>query len=714
MVKQFTVADCFSGCGGSSLGWKLANFKELLAVEFDSDAIATFRMNFPEVNLFAGDIAKLSGEEALRITGLKPGELDVFGGSPPCFVAGTLITTEKGVVPIEEMTPGMRCLTHSGRYQNVLETMQKAYSGDILNISFRYGRKPVQCTPEHPFYARRRTKVGDRKQYSEPEWIDASDLRPGDVVCEPHTKDWTPLCIPKIVKKQSVQVSGSSKHKTGKFLKRLVEEEFSLDWTTKEIAWILGFYLAEGHTRGVNPTLEEDKPCRREVIFSIADHEAEFISEKIRGLGFHPQVQKHSQGSTRITITNIELWALCQVVGKKAYGKFIPETFLSMPVEWQKEFLDGYFTGDGDISPNGKSKNSTRRKATTVSRRIAEGVARMVSRVFGVVASIQVIYLAGKTTIQGRKVNVRDTFSVGYILPGSETTRPSFVDEIGSWLPIKSISKENTSCIVYNMEVEEDNSYIANGFAVHNCQSYSTAGKRKLNDPRGQLFLEYSRLLSTFKPKVFVFENVTGMVKGHMKQEYLKVINHLRECGYKAKGQVMNAKFYNVPQSRERVIIIGVRDDLGIEPSHPKPQSVPITPREAFKGLTDDSGKEFPDWLKKAASEMPAGNYSSKYAKEAFLKHKGNTSSAISFQLLSWDRTAPTVTKSWIASSGIGHPNKQRFLNLSELKRLASFPDEFQFPGDFTKGLARIGNCVPPNMMKAIAEHIRDEILSKV
>lgn len=73
MVKKYTVVDTFSGAGGSSLGWKLANFKELLAVEFDPDAVTTFRMNFPEVNLYAGDIAKLSGEEALRITGLKPG-----------------------------------------------------------------------------------------------------------------------------------------------------------------------------------------------------------------------------------------------------------------------------------------------------------------------------------------------------------------------------------------------------------------------------------------------------------------------------------------------------------------------------------------------------------------------------------------------------------------------------------------------------------------
>lgn len=114
------------------------------------------------------------------------------------------------------------------------------------------------------------------------------------------------------------------------------------------------------------------------------------------------------------------------------------------------------------------------------------------------------------------------------------------------------------------------------------CQGFSTAGKRKFDDPRNSLFREYARLLKELQPRVFVMENVTGMVKGAMKQAYLTIIAELRACGYRARGEVLNAMYYNVPQSRERVIIIGVRNDLGIEPSHPKPQTRPVTVREAI------------------------------------------------------------------------------------------------------------------------------------
>ena len=114
------------------------------------------------------------------------------------------------------------------------------------------------------------------------------------------------------------------------------------------------------------------------------------------------------------------------------------------------------------------------------------------------------------------------------------------------------------------------------------CQGFSTAGKRKFDDPRNSLFKEYARLLFELQPKAFVMENVTGMVKGCMKQAYLQIIKTLRECGYKAKGEVLNAMYYGVPQSRERVIIIGFRDDLGIEPSHPKPQTKPIGIKNVF------------------------------------------------------------------------------------------------------------------------------------
>jgi len=79
-----TVISLFAGCGGSSLGYSMAGYRELLAVEWDDHAVETFKLNFPDVPVWHGDIAELSVEECLRITGLKPGELDVLDGSPPC------------------------------------------------------------------------------------------------------------------------------------------------------------------------------------------------------------------------------------------------------------------------------------------------------------------------------------------------------------------------------------------------------------------------------------------------------------------------------------------------------------------------------------------------------------------------------------------------------------------------------------------------------
>src|SRR5580765_454090 len=83
-MKQPTIISTFAGCGGSSLGYRLAGFKELLAVEWEDHAVDTFRLNFPDVPIYHGDIAKLSSGECLKMAGVKKGELDVFDGSPPC------------------------------------------------------------------------------------------------------------------------------------------------------------------------------------------------------------------------------------------------------------------------------------------------------------------------------------------------------------------------------------------------------------------------------------------------------------------------------------------------------------------------------------------------------------------------------------------------------------------------------------------------------
>ncbi|MCK4958004.1 MAG: DNA (cytosine-5-)-methyltransferase [Planctomycetes bacterium] len=92
------------------------------------------------------------------------------------------------------------------------------------------------------------------------------------------------------------------------------------------------------------------------------------------------------------------------------------------------------------------------------------------------------------------------------------------------------------------------------------CQGFSTAGKRQMDDKRNQLYMEFVRLLRGLRPKVFVMENVSGLVKGKMKLIFADIMRELKASGYKVRCKLLNAMYFNVPQSRQRLIFIGVDD----------------------------------------------------------------------------------------------------------------------------------------------------------
>lgn len=233
------------------------------------------------------------------------------------------------------------------------------------------------------------------------------------------------------------------------------------------------------------------------------------------------------------------------------------------------------------------------------------------------------------------------------------------------------------------------------------CQGFSNSGKRSLHDPRNSLFKEHVRLLEAFQPKAFVMENVKGMIRGHMKGVYLQIVSELRSSGYKVKGQVLNAKYYGVPQARERVIIIGIRNDLGVEPSHPKPYTTPISIRQAMKGLLIDEGER--------QMLLKLGEQYATYKIWKTLKPGGHGRFA-SHVRPDPSRPAPTILKTIgvIGAHSMMHWDEQRRPTVGELKRLASFPDDFKFIGGYPEIGSRIGNCVPPLLMKAIALHLKE------
>ena len=232
------------------------------------------------------------------------------------------------------------------------------------------------------------------------------------------------------------------------------------------------------------------------------------------------------------------------------------------------------------------------------------------------------------------------------------------------------------------------------------CQGFSTAGKRMMDDPRNQLFREYVRLLRGLRPKVFVMENVSGMVKGKMKLVFVEILKELKASGYRVKACLLNAKYFHVPQSRERMIFIGVRDDLGVEPSHPKAESKPF-------------GTSMPQ---SRAQSHKATNHEMQTSIAHLKRHKAK-GNGFGFQVLSELHPCPTWPKTMMRSTSAPRfivDGWHWFPSDKELSLFGSFPLSFVFAGGYAKQWERIGNSVPPLFMEAIARHIRKEILDKL
>ena len=237
------------------------------------------------------------------------------------------------------------------------------------------------------------------------------------------------------------------------------------------------------------------------------------------------------------------------------------------------------------------------------------------------------------------------------------------------------------------------------------CQGFSIAGKRKVLDTRNNLFLEFVRLIKEIKPKAFLMENVPGMMRGKMKGVFIEVMETLKGIDYNVKCRLMNSASYGVPQSRRRLIWIGTRKDLKIDPSFPKPNKKYITVREAFEGLKDSGEKKYPTGeLAEIVPKIRQGRSGQSVTKKDY------------FNVIRLRNYAPsnTILKTMrSAQAGLLHPTEDRFLTIAELKRLSTFPDDFRFVGKFEQQWAGIGNAVMPKFMEAIATHIREEILQK-
>ena len=283
------------------------------------------------------------------------------------------------------------------------------------------------------------------------------------------------------------------------------------------------------------------------------------------------------------------------------------------------------------------------------------------------------------------------------------------------------------------------------------CQAFSTAGKRekgwgkkKTYEHGAQqcnetLFGEYVRLLRGLQPKTFVAENVSGLVRGTAKGWFLDVLKSLKDSGYRVSARLLDAQWLGVPQMRQRIIFVGVHEDLGREPVHPEPFRHRYSVRDALPHLTacrtsaHGFTKESDLNLHGPAPSVTASGgaaYTGHQVQSAQLLPGDVTPSGRAVHNTGtpgWsagditDQPSPTVTVGSISRDGGGSSNhfhvvsgtERRKFTIAEVKRICAFPDDFVLTGTYAQQWERLGNSVPPLMMKAIAETIRDKVLAQ-
>ena len=253
------------------------------------------------------------------------------------------------------------------------------------------------------------------------------------------------------------------------------------------------------------------------------------------------------------------------------------------------------------------------------------------------------------------------------------------------------------------------------------CQAFSYAGKRLgFQDARGTLFYEFARAIQETSPAICIGENVRGLLNHDGGRTLNGMVSILDEIGYKVVDpKILKAIYFNVPQKRERLILVGIRKDIDIDFEYPKSNKKVYTLNDALKkGELFDTdaplsqGAKYPAGKKKILDLIPPGGYwrdlpldlQKEFMQKSFYLGGGKTGMA---RRISWDEPCLTLTCSPAQKQTERcHPDETRPFTVREYARIQTFPDDWKFAGPISNQYKQIGNAVPVNLAKAIGGSI--------
>lgn len=230
------------------------------------------------------------------------------------------------------------------------------------------------------------------------------------------------------------------------------------------------------------------------------------------------------------------------------------------------------------------------------------------------------------------------------------------------------------------------------------CQGFSVANvKRHTKDERNALYRELLRVIKDKSPKFFLAENVKGILSLNKGMSFKMIMEDFKSLDYEVQYKVLNAADYGVPQTRERVIIVGVRKDIDFSYQYP----MPTNSKDGQNGL--------PKWISvgKALCNIPDPDMPNDVFNHTYSKYKLNINGYLGHRLLNPDKPAPTVTARGDNKGGVvihPHPNGIRRMTCRELATVQSFPMDYFFEGTNSSIYRQIGNAVPVLMAYHVAK----------
>lgn len=571
------VVDLFAGGGGMSTAIEQAIGRPVdIAINHDAAAISMHEANHAQTRHFTADIWEVAPNEATR--GQPVGLLHL---SPDCFPAGTMVLARTGYKAIETIKIGDEVLTHRGQWRKVTDTMRTVRP--LLKIRGK-GHPGLTVSPEHPFFVRpaKRNSRGDLLDLQATVWQKAVEMSQDSY--------WgSPTAFPNIPIPPITAYRGRT---------------FSVD---ERLLWLAGRYVADGWTRLTD--------ARAELVITCGNHEIDDLRSKLLvwtragrragadELAWHDRATGTAHQFSTDSRSMVE-WLRGQF-GHGAANKLIPGWLLGTTSELRRAFLDGYVSGDG-CRP--KTDGSSLVDCTTVSPALAYGL-KSLALSLGYSPNIYV-RCDQPDVIEGRKVAVRPAFSVKW--RDLATRQHAHVVDGIEWAPVRQVTDLGVCATVFNISVEDDESYVVEGVIVHNCtdHSQSKGGQPRRRATRSLSWVGY-RWAAQTRPRVITLENVkqilqwgplvakrdaeTGRVvkldgsvaapgervplsnqflvpdprrRGHTWRQF---IHRLHALGYVVEWRTLCAADFGAPTTRERLFLVARCDGAPIRwpaPTH--------------------------------------------------------------------------------------------------------------------------------------------------